>query len=113
MKTLKKEQAITRRNGSACTVSEYPIEDQDINGAVVELSGRYPDHGRVMNDMCKELIFVVSGSGCAEIEGETVDLSEGSMLLLEPRERYFLDGNMRLFVPCAPAWYPEQHRAVA
>gem|GEM_PF-2374449 len=27
-------------------------------------------------------------------------------------ERYFWDGQMTMFVPCTPAWYPEQHKEV-
>lgn len=91
---------------------EYPLEDKDINGAVIELSGRYPDTGRVVNLKCKEIAYVISGSGKIVVENEEINLSEGDMILVEPGEKYFWEGKLKIFVPCAPAWYPEQHKEV-
>ncbi len=54
------------------TAWEYPVLDKALHGAVIELSGRYPDTGRVVNELC----------------------------------------TTTLFMPCAPAWYTEQHREV-
>jgi hypothetical protein len=34
------------------------------------------------------------------------------MILIEPEEKYYWDGNFTLFVPCTPAWYPEQHEEI-
>ena len=46
------------------------------------------------------------------VEGKEVELQEGDMILIEPGERYFWDGNLTMFVPCTPAWYPGQHKKV-
>ncbi len=112
MKVIYKNQTETIKNSDACTVIEYPLGDKDINGAVVELKGRYPDKGRVVNLECKELAYIIKGSGKVVVEGKEVELNEGDLVLLELGEKYFWEGDLVMFVPCAPAWYPEQHREV-
>jgi len=27
-------------------------------------------------------------------------------------EKYFWEGEMEMFMPCTPAWYPEQHKEI-
>lgn len=49
MKVVYKKQTKQFKNSPVCTAIEYPLGDKDINGAVIELNGRYPDKGRVVN----------------------------------------------------------------
>jgi len=109
MKIVRQSEAQTHKNSDRCTAIEYPIGDQDINGAVIELNGRYPDAGRVVNLECKELVYVIKGSGKLVVEGNAIELNEGDMVVIEPKEKYFFDGQMTFLAPCAPAWHPEQH----
>lgn len=113
MKIVHKNQTKEFKNSELCTAIEYPLGDKDINGAVVELNGRYPDKGKVVNLKCKELAFVIRGSARLFVGSEEVTLQEGDLVLIEPGEKYFWEGNMTMFVPSAPAWYPEQHKEVA
>ena len=112
MKIIHKNQTKQFKNSDVCTAIEYPFEDKDINGAVIELEGRYPDKGRVVNLKCKELAYVIKGSGKVLVEDKEVVLNEGDMVLIEPGEKYYWEGKMTMFVPCVPAWYPEQHEEV-
>ena len=112
MKIIHKNQTETLKNSDTCTAIEYPLGDKDINGAVVELKGRYPDKGRVVNLKCKELAYIIKGSGRVVVEGKEVELNEGDLILLKPGEKYFWEGELVMFVPCVPAWYPEQHKEV-
>lgn len=109
MKLVRKDSAQRHNNSDRCTAIEYPMGDKDINGAVIELGGRYPDKGRVTNLKCKELVYVISGAGKVVIEGNEVLLNKGDLVLIEPEEKYFFDGKMTFFAPCTPSWYPEQH----
>jgi mannose-6-phosphate isomerase-like protein (cupin superfamily) len=77
MKVVHKNQTNEFKNSETCTAIEYPLGDKDINGAVVKLSGRYPDKGRVVNEKCKELGYVISGLGKIVIEGEEIALEGG------------------------------------
>lgn len=112
MKIIHKNQTKIFKNSDACTATEYPMEDKDINGAVIELKGRYPDKGRVVNLKCKELAYVIKGSGRLVVEGKEMKLNEGDLVLIEAGEKFFWEGNLIMFMPCTPAWYPGQYKEV-
>ena len=112
MKIVHKNEAEIHKNSGACTAIEYPLGDKDINGAVIKLNGRYPDKERTVNLECKELAYIIKGSGILVIEGEEIKLNEGDLVLIEMGEKFFWEGNMKIFVPCTPAWHPEQHKEV-
>ena len=97
----------------ACTAVEYPLEDKDINAVVIKIDGRYPNEGRTVNEKCKELVYVMSGKGKLVVEGKEVDLKTGTVVLIEPGERFYWEGKeLEMFMPCTPAWYSEQHKEV-
>lgn len=112
MQFVRRDQVQFHKNSDLCTALEYPMTDKDINGAVIELAGRYPDKGRVTNLKCKELVYVISGTGKVVIEGNEVLLNPGDLVLIEPEEKYFFAGSIKLLSSCTPAWYPEQHAKV-
>ncbi len=112
MKIIHKNQTKIFKNSEACTAIEYPLGDKDINGAVIELNGRYPDKGRAMNLECKEMAYIIKGFGRVAVENKEIKLSEGDLVLIEPGEKFFWEGNMRIFMPCAPAWNHEQYKEV-
>jgi mannose-6-phosphate isomerase-like protein (cupin superfamily) len=112
MKVIHKEQTKIFKASNSCTATEYPLGDKDINGAVIEIKGRYPDKGRTVNLKCKELSYVIKGSGKVAIEGVESEINEGSLILIEPGEKFFWEGNLTMFMPCTPAWYPKQHKEV-
>ena len=112
MKIIHKEQTKKFKNSENCIAIEYSLGDKDINGAILELTGRYPNKGRVVNLKCKELAYIIKGSGRVVVENEEINLKKGDLILIEPGEKYFWDGGLTMFVPCTPAWYSEQHREV-
>ena len=112
MEVIRKNQAVVFKNSESCTAFEYPTRGKDINGAIIELTGRYPDAGGVVNERCAELIYVVSGSGSISFGKEKKEVSQGDVLLMPAREEYFWDGVMTLFIASTPAWYPEQCKHV-
>lgn len=112
MKVVYRKQRISHKNSSVCMVYEYLMGDKDINGAVVELTGRYPTNGYAVNLKCKEMVYLIKGQGKLVVEGKEVSLKEGDLVLINEGEKYYWDGRMTLFVPCTPAWYPEQHKEV-
>jgi mannose-6-phosphate isomerase-like protein (cupin superfamily) len=111
MKHATFKQASRFANSEQCTVYEYPLNDPDINGALVELDGRYPEKGYAVNRVCKELAFIVSGQGKLIIKGkDAINLSEKDTILIDPGEEYYWVGKLTMFMPCTPAWYAEQHQ---
>ena len=112
MEIVKKSKAKKTQSFSSTTVWEYMMKDNDINGAVAEIHGRYPDKGRVVNKESKELVFVIKGKGRLIVEGKEIRFQAGDLLLIEPGERYFWQGKMKLFMANTPRWRSEQHKLV-
>ena len=110
MKIVHKDQVKTFKNSKFCTALEYPMEDKDINGAIIKLVGRYPDKGSVMNKVCKEMAYIIKGSGKLTVDSKTIKIGQRDLILLEPGEKYYWEGNLTMFIPSTPAWYPEQHK---
>jgi len=65
------------------------MNDKDINGAVIELNGRYPKEGRAVNLKCKEMAYVIKGSCKLVLEGEETLLNEGDLILIKAGEKYY------------------------
>lgn len=112
MKIIHKNQTKIFKNSEACTAIDYWTGDKDINGAVIEINGRYPDKGRAMNTKCKEMAYVVKGSGRAVVEGKEIKFKEGDLILIEAGEKFFWEGKMTIFMSCIPAWHAGQYKEV-
>ncbi len=110
MQIVGKTQRKKFKNSDCCTAFEYPINDSDINGAIIELSGRYPKNGFAVNEICKEMGYVISGSGKIVVENKEYLIAEGDLILIQPNEKFYWEGSLQIFMPCALAWTPEQHR---
>ena len=110
MKIIHSNQTNKFKNSKICYGDEYPLGDKDINGAVIEVRGRYPDKGRIVNTECKELVYILEGSGKIVAEGKKADFDKGDMILINPKERYYWDADCIILAVCTPAFYPEQHR---
>ncbi len=54
MKIVKKDQRKEFKNSDCCLAYEYPMDDRNINGAVIKLSGRYPDKGWAANEVARK-----------------------------------------------------------
>jgi mannose-6-phosphate isomerase-like protein (cupin superfamily) len=112
MEIVKKSETKEFKNSDTCIAIEYSMKDRDINGAVIVLNGRYPNEGTVVNQKCKEMAYIIKGSVKLTVEGKETSLSEGDLALVDVGEKYFWEGNVTMFIPCTPAWYPEQHTEV-
>ena len=109
MKLVKKSEAKEFKNSNFCVAYEYQVGDKAINAAVIKLSGRYPDTGRVVNNVCKELVYVIVGNGDLNVYNKLIKLEQGDQALIEVGEKYYFDGKMTFITSCSPAWYPKQH----
>lgn len=100
------------QNSDTCTAFEYPLSEHEIDMAVVEIKGRYPDSGRAVNTVAKEIALVIEGSGKISIENTDISLSKGDVVYIEPNERIFWEGNLTLAISCTPAWSKDQYEYV-
>jgi mannose-6-phosphate isomerase-like protein (cupin superfamily) len=113
MNHIKSDSSVRFQNSSACTAFEYEFNDEnDINNAVIELSGRYPEAGFAVNLICKEIIYIIEGEGYVYTTDDARYLEAGDMIRLNSKERYYFDGKMKLLISSTPAWRPEQYQNV-
>jgi mannose-6-phosphate isomerase-like protein (cupin superfamily) len=61
---------------------------------------------------CKELVYIIEGSGRVIFENKKINLKPGDLVLIKPKEKIYWDGNLTMFVTSTPAWYLEQHKEV-
>jgi quercetin dioxygenase-like cupin family protein len=113
MKHITKTQAIERKNSDICTVIEYPSGNQDLDFAIVNISGKYPEKGYAKNLISSEVVYVQSGEGQVTVDGQVQELQAGDVVHIEPHEQFVWEGNLQLFIACHPAFTPEQHEVVA
>lgn len=106
--TFKQTQKIV--NSSTCTIYEYGGND-DIDGAVAKINGRYPQIGWAMNTEVSEIIFVLDGEGTLVTKDKEHrhTLEKNSMMLIEKGEAYHFEGKFRLFIACTPPWNSKQY----
>lgn len=112
MKNVSSREAKKFNNSPACSVFEYTLGDSAIDMARAEIHGRYPEKGWAMNEACKEVAYVLEGSGRVNVDGWEVVLTVGDVVLIEPMEKFYWDGKMKLALSCSPAWRPEQYKMI-
>ncbi|HEX6416153.1 MAG TPA: hypothetical protein VFZ62_01380 [Candidatus Saccharimonadales bacterium] len=110
MEIRKLSEARRHDNTAACTAYEYGMPTGEIDSAVVELSGRYPDEGWVFNTACTALVHVIKGEGRVLTPGGERELGEDDQVLIKPDERYAFEGDLKLLFSATPAWSPDQAR---
>ena len=107
---IRKNETKSFKRSDKCISIEYPLEDKDIDGTVIKLNGRYPNKGRTVNTKCKEIAHIIKGEGKIVVNNKETKLNKGDLVLINPMEEYYWDGNMEMFVSCTPAWSPKQHK---
>lgn len=112
MKIISKQQAFERKNSDLCVVTEYPILDEAIDFAIVNIKGKYPHEKNAVNQNCKEIVYVQQGNGEVIINGKQHLIDAGDVVLIEPGEKFIWKGNMTLHISCRPAFTVDQHQLV-
>lgn len=104
--------AETHQNGPNCRVLEYG-NNGSIDGADIEINGRYPEINFALNEKSDMVIRVLSGIGKLATKRAEVTLNAGDVAFVEHGEAYYFEGkDLLLFMACTPAWSPEQHSEV-
>lgn len=92
-----------------CIIYEYEHNDKELNISTAEITGRYPSKGRVTNKVCKEVVFIMEGKGKVGIDGKEFPLNQSDSLIINPNQKFFWEGKMKLIMVCIPPFYSEQH----
>lgn len=91
-----------------CTVYEYG-GTTNLDLAVGEIKGRYPEKGWVRNTKVDETYFVIVGKGKVYLEKEIFEVNEGDLVMIEKNKWYRAEGNLTVVIACSPPWSPGQY----
>ncbi len=94
-------------------ITEYPMSEKNISGAVAEIHGRYPETGFALNKKSKELVYIMEGNGKIITEKETAEFSKGDVIYIDKNEKFAWDGNFTMFMATTPAFDPKQHKIIS
>jgi len=110
MKIVREQNTKELKNSDTSSLLEYSIElnDKDIDFCINTIVGRYPEKGYCTNKVCKEICYILDGSGTINKQNETLSFKKGDVILIEKEEIYFWNGNCKIIMICTPAWYKEQ-----
>ena len=98
IKICKAKNNIQRKNGAHCTITECPIDSNELNIALAETNGRYPETGYTVNRKVSGLVHIQSRTGSLTVGGETISFAAGDSLLIEPNEAFFWNGNFSAII---------------
>ena len=77
------------------------------------LEGRYPDSGRVRNELSKEIIFITEGETVLYLGNQKFELKKGDTALIMPKQEYYFEAKgLKMIIACSPAWSSNQHSIV-
>ncbi len=91
------------------TIWEFTMDDKSLSSAVSQINGRYPEQGFAINEICKEIAFVVSGSGHVITPHQARPINIGDLIFLDKRESFAWEGSLTLFMATTPKFDPKQH----
>lgn len=98
------------KNSDTCAGISYVDEDAQIDMAIIDISGRYPESGWAVNEVVHEMVCVKRGMGTLVIKGaQTYNLKEGDAVTIAPGKRFAWNGDMTIIMACNPPFYPEQY----
>jgi ethanolamine utilization protein EutQ (cupin superfamily) len=112
MKLVKKSEIHTVANSKEAIVEEYLHNDPDLNLAIGNISARYPSSGFVVNEISKELVYVLEGSIDLILKDQVVHLGPADSVIIDKNELFAWDGQAKLLTVCLPAWEASQHKEV-
>lgn len=85
------------------------MKEKAISGAIAEIKNRYPEKGFAVNEVCKEIAFVVSGSGQIVNHDQTRPINMGDLIYIDKNESFAWEGKITIFMATTPAFDPKQH----
>lgn len=110
MKIVKFSDAQIIKNSDTSKLLEYSIglNDKDIDFCINTISGRYPQKGYCINEKCKEICYILEGTGTLNKKDESINFEKRYVILIEKEETYYWNENCKIIMICTPAWNKEQ-----
>lgn len=96
------------KNG-AVTSWEYETQSKDMNLALIQIDGRYPEEGYTSNLEVDSLVQITKGSGTLGTDdGSIYEIEKGDQIHFAVNDAYFFEGSLELIYAATPKWTPRQ-----
>ncbi len=114
MKIVRYSETEKIKNSDTSNLIEYSTKllDKDIDCGVNVINGRYPEKGYAVNEECKELVYILEGTGTINKKDEMIKFAKDDVILIDKGEYYYWDGNCKIILICTPAWSKAQCKVV-
>ncbi len=101
-------------NGPTCKGRKYSIPSEKLSFVTAKIEGRYPEKGKVFNEVSDEIYYVMSGSCTIYYQGGNDPIEMGDVFFFPAGKWWYVDQaeQLSLVVCCAPPWKPEQHKSL-
>ncbi|MBI3577617.1 hypothetical protein HY086_06280 [Candidatus Gottesmanbacteria bacterium] len=93
-------------------IFEYLMDEETINCSVAQINGSYPENGFAVNEICKELVFIINGTGHIVTEKDKQAFVVGDAILIDRGEKFRWEGNFSIFMVTTPKFSADQHKIV-
>ena len=91
------------------TIHEYFIDEPSISGATTEINGRYPEVGFAVNEVSKELVYIISGNGHIITPSNETSFEQSDVIFINKNELFAWQGTFSMFMVTTPKFDPKQH----
>ena len=110
MQIVKKSKTNNVYPSPGTTIHEYFIDELSINCATAEINGRYPESGFAMNEVSKELVYILSGKGAIVTKTGKSSFAPGDVIFIDKKEPFAWQGNFSMFMVTTPKFDSNQHK---
>jgi mannose-6-phosphate isomerase-like protein (cupin superfamily) len=108
---IKNEEAIDDFKSDKIKIRKYQFPSTTLGLAVANINARYPDDGKVCNEICDETWFVVSGQGTLYHQEGVFNIRQNDAFYLPKGKWYWVETEgLRIVVSTSPPWMPDQQR---
>lgn len=99
------------QNGKTCIVQKYSFPSNKLGFVTAAIKGRYPEQGKVLNEVSDETYYVMSGSCTIHHQSGEYFLEEGDVFYFPAGKWWWVESDHLSIAVCtAPPWSAEQHR---
>ena len=84
--------------------------EEALSGAHASINGRYPKTGFAVNQISKELVYIVKGTGKIVTKTLILHFKEGDSIFIDSGEVFYWKGNFEMYMVTTPKFDPKQHK---
>ena len=112
-KLITNDETKVKKNSEACLIHEYDLANKDIDIVKAIITGRYPKEGYALNEISKELIYILNGEGTINFENESKTVSKGDAIIIDKNTKFYWDSKyVEATITCTPAFDKNQYKLV-